>query len=120
VVPFLILACGQGQRPEQDLSTNPDEISEEEIASISAANAYEAVRKLRPNFLSFRGRTTVLGTSNPDPVVYVDDQRYGPISSLRTIPASQVTRIRLYRAWEAATKYGNGHMGGVIAVATKQ
>ena len=52
--------------------------------------------------------------------LYVDDQAYGPISSLKTIPAIHITSIRLYRAWEATTKYGQGNMGGVIAVSTKQ
>jgi hypothetical protein len=44
---------------------------------------------------------------------------FGQIASLRTIPASQVSTIRLYRAWEAATKFGTGNMGGVIAVTTR-
>ena len=119
MVPMVFLACAHAPPPGQ-VSSNSDEITEEEIAAISATNAYEVIRKLRANFLSFRGRTTVMGTSSPDPTVYVDDQAYGPISSLRTIPAAQITRIRLYRSWEATTKYGTGNMGGVIAVSTKQ
>ena len=119
VVPFWLIACASSQSAPPS-SSNSEEITEEEIAAISASNAYEVIRKLRGNFFSFRGRTTVNGTSSPDPTVYVDDQAYGPISSLRTIPAAQITRIRLYRSWEATTKYGMGHMGGVIAVSTKQ
>jgi hypothetical protein len=119
VVPVVIMACASTPAGGTS-SLNSAEITEEEIAAISAANAYEAIRKLRANFFAFRGRTTLIGTSNPDPMVYVDEQAYGPISSLRTIPASQVARIRLYRSWEATTKYGTGNMGGVIAVTTKQ
>jgi hypothetical protein len=118
-LPIVFLACAQTPPPGQ-ASSSSDEITEDEIAAITAANAYEVIRKLRANFLSFRGRTTVMGTSSPDPTVYVDDQAYGPISSLRTIPAAQITRIRLYRSWEATTKYGTGNMGGVIAVSTKR
>ena len=44
---------------------------------------------------------------------------FGPMASLRSIPASQVVEIRLYRSWEVATKFGAGKMGGVIAVATR-
>jgi hypothetical protein len=118
-VPVIFFGCSQAPAPGQ-ASSSSDEITEEEIAGITASNAYEVIRKLRANFLSFRGRTTVMGTSSPDPTVYVDDQLYGPISSLRTIPAAQITRIRLYRSWEATTRYGTGNMGGVIAVSTKQ
>lgn len=119
VVALWLFACAHTQSQSQN-GSRTDEITEEEIVASSAANAYEVVRKLRANFLSFRGRTTLLGTSSPDPTVYVDEQAFGPVSSLRTIPASQITRIRLYRSWEATTKYGAGNMGGVIAVSTRQ
>jgi len=52
--------------------------------------------------------------------VYVDGQEFGPIASLRNLPASQIGAIRLYRSWEATTKFGTGNMGGVIAVTTRR
>lgn len=119
VVPFWLFACAHPQTSSQT-PLNSDVISEEEIAATNATNAYEVIKRLRGNFLSFRGKTSLLGTSNADPTVYVDNQAYGPISSLKTIPAIQITSIRLYRSWEATTKYGQGNMGGVIAVSTKQ
>ena len=103
-------------------SSHPDVISDEEIAAYASntSTAYDIVKKLRGNWFSYRGKTSLIGTSSADPTVYVDDQAYGPISSLRSIPASQVTMMRIYRSWEATTKYGSGNMGGVIAVNTKQ
>lgn len=96
-------------------------ITREEIEASHTATAYEAIQKLRANFLSYRGETSISKTnSQPYPTVYVDGQEFGPISSLRSIPASQVETIRLYRSWEATTKYGTGNMGGVIAVTTRQ
>jgi outer membrane cobalamin receptor len=97
-----------------------DVITEEEIAGTSAINAYEVVQKLRGNFLSNRGKTTILGKSSSTPVVYVDGVRYGEILSLRNITSTTVQSIRLYRAWEAQQKYGNDVMGGVIEVTTKR
>lgn len=111
-------ACAHSAPRGPDYS--PDVIAEAEIAALNAADAYDVIRKLRGNFLTYRGRTSVTGTSNADPTVYVDDQPYGPVSSLRTIPASHIASIRLYRSWQAMTKYGEGNMGGVIAVNTKQ
>jgi outer membrane receptor for ferrienterochelin and colicin len=119
IVPMLVIGCTHAQR----LAETPaggDVITEDEIAKTSATNAYEVVRKLRANFFASRGKTSLIGTSTSDPVVYVDDQEYGPVGSLRTIPVSQISSIRLYRSWEATTKYGMGNMGGVIAVNTKQ
>jgi len=121
LVPLLLLGCSRA-KPNSLYSVNPDVISDEEIIAVAAntSTAYDIVKKLRGNWFSYRGKTSLLGTSSADPTVYVDDQSYGPISSLRTIPASQVTQMRIYRSWEATTKYGTGNMGGVIAVATKQ
>jgi outer membrane cobalamin receptor len=106
-------------------TTNPgspdrDVITEDEIAGTSAINAYEIVQKLRGNFLSNRGKTTILGRSSPTPVVFVDGVRYGEIASLRNITATTVQSIRLYRAWEAQQRYGNNVTGGVIEVTTKK
>ena len=119
VVPFWLFACAHPQTSSQT-PVNADVISEEEIAATNASNAYEVIKRLRANFLSFRGKTSLLGTSNADPTVYVDDQAYGPIASLKTIPVAQITSIRMYRSWEATTKFGQGNMGGVIAISTKQ
>jgi hypothetical protein len=96
-------------------------ITQEEIEASRTATAYDAIQKLRANFLSYRGETSFnKNNSRPYPTVYVDGQEFGPISSLRSIPASQVATIRLYRSWEATTSFGTGNMGGVIAVTTRQ
>ena len=113
-----ILACTRASnRPG---TGDRDTITEQEIATSSAVNAYEAVQRLRGNFLSNRGKTTILGKSSALPIVYLDGVRYGEVQSLRNISASQVQAIRLYRAYDAQQKYGNDLTGGVIEVTTKQ
>jgi outer membrane receptor for ferrienterochelin and colicin len=114
-----LAACGR-VRPDPMQEMRRELITAEEIEASNARDAYDAIKKLRANFLSYRGRTSLNNTSSAEPIVYVDDQLYGPLSSLRTIPAGQIEAIRLYRAWEATSKYGTGLMGGVIAVYTRQ
>jgi hypothetical protein len=100
---------------------NSQLITEDEIVASRATTAYEAIQKLRANFLTYRGETSLnKSRSTPYPTVYLDGQEFGPIGILRTIPASQVATIRLYRSWEATTKYGSRNMGGVIEVSTRQ
>ena len=117
---LLLLACGGPKTAPPTAPLTPNIITAEEIEASKAVNAYDAIKKLRGNFLSYRGRTSLNNTSSPDPFVFVDDQAFGPISSLRNIPAIQIETIRLYRAWEAQMKFGRGLMGGAIAIATKQ
>jgi outer membrane cobalamin receptor len=96
-------------------------ITQDEIEASRAPTAYEVIQKLRANFLTYRGETSFdRSKSQPYPTVYVDGQEYGSVGMLRNIPASQVSTIRLYRAWEATTKFGTGNMGGVIAITTRQ
>ena len=96
-------------------------ITEEEVVASAGTTAYELIRNLRPNFLTYRGETSLdRRTSRPYPNIYVDDQVYGPITVLHSIPASDVSSVRLYRSWEAMTKFGTGNAGGVIAISTKR
>ena len=115
---LVLVACVR-QAPEQSAPASSGEvITEAQIAQSQAVTAYDAVQKLRGNFLSNRGRTTILGDTSPLPVVYLDGVEYGPMASLKNIPATHVASIRIYRAWEAS-KFGMGKTGGVIEVITK-
>jgi outer membrane cobalamin receptor len=118
LLAFVLGACTR--QTGSTLGADRDVITEEEIATTGAISAYEVVQKLRGNFLSNRGRTTILGRSSPMPMVYLDGVRYGELASLRNISATTVQSIRLYRAWDAQQRYGNDVTGGVIEVTTKK
>lgn len=120
LVPAAVLACAPPRLGPGEIG-NSQLITEDEIVGSRASTAYEAIQKLRANFLTYRGETSLnKSQSTPYPTVYLDGQEFGPIGILRTIPASQVASIRLYRAWEAITKFGSHNMGGVIEVSTRQ
>jgi outer membrane cobalamin receptor len=104
-------------RPGRD----PNVITEDEIEAAHATDALNLISRLRGDFLVNRGRVSLNNSSaSPFPTVYVDGTRYGDATILRQIPASQVATIRLYRAWEAQTRFGNGNAGGVIEVITRR
>lgn len=118
VVPFVLLGCAPHQHARGAFDSNL--ITEDEIVASHAVTAYDAIHKLRANFLSSRGKMTFYNEASPMPTVYVDEQRYGDFSLLTTIPAEVIATIRLYRAWDATTRYGMNNMGGVIAITTRQ
>ena len=117
LVVGLATACTHSK--PQALSVHPDVITEDDIARIHVRTAYDAVVRLRANFLVRRGQTSLLRTSNPDPNVYLDDVFIGPVGELKGIQASVVASIRVYSAGQSATRFGAGNMGGVIEVYTK-
>ena len=120
LVIVLVSACtsARGMRPR---GPDPQLITEDEVVGSMATTAYELIHNLRPNFLTYRGETSFdRRTSRPYPNVYVDEQAFGTISVLYNIPASDISSVRLYRSWEATTKFGTGNAGGVIAISTKR
>ena len=120
LLTLLGLACAPAAAPGRG-SANRQIISPGEIEALNAANAYEVIQKIRPNFLGFRGETSLIRSrSSPYPTVYVDGMAFGPIATLRTISALQIESIRLYRSWEATTRFGMGNMSGVIEITTKR
>jgi len=114
----LLGVAGCAHLPAQDSHT-PNVITADQIEASQSVTAYEAIQKLQPNFLVARGPTSLSGTSSAFPNVWLDDVPYGPLATLKDIPAQNVALIRMYRAWEATYKFGTGNMGGVIEVFTK-
>lgn len=119
---FVLAACQP--HTNEPMEYNASVITEAEIARSGAQSAYDAVKKLRANFLAVRGRTSLNASDPqaqiPEPNVWVDGQYFGPVNALKTIPASQVGSIRMYRSWEVAAKFGTNNLGGVIEVFTRQ
>lgn len=95
-------------------------ITMHQIESAHARTAYDLVAKFRSNFLNSRGKNSILLKTPSEPTVYLDEVEYGPISSLRTIPASHVAEIRFLEGWDAMTKYGSDHIAGIIQVITRE
>jgi hypothetical protein len=122
-LPILLLvasACSRSRAATQP-KVSPQLITAEEIVQSQAVNAYEAVLRLRANFLSNRGPTSITNSNAPQtPNVYLDGMQFGPTASLRNIPAITVASIRLYRPWEATTKFGTGNAAGVIEVISRR
>jgi hypothetical protein len=116
----MVVGCSHPQLGPGEMY-NSQVITEDEIVASRGSNAYEVIHKLRSNFLTNRGETSLnRGQSNPYPTVYVDDQEFGPISTLSSIPAAQITMIQLYRVSEANAKYGSHNLSGVISITTRK
>jgi hypothetical protein len=108
---------GTGKRPSSQV------ITQQEIADSGLGEtAFEVISRLRPNFLTSRGQTSLSTgqAASAYPNVYVDGLAYGDINTLKNINAMQIAEIRLYQAWEAQTKFGLGNNAGVIAITIRK
>ena len=114
-------SSSNGLRPK---SRNQDIIAESEISASAseASNALQIIEKLRPQMLRSRGvgSPTDVGGENAKPKVYVDNVSYGDLSALSNLTSSQIKEIQFINSRDATTKWGTGHMGGVILVITRR
>ncbi len=91
-------------------------ITSVEIRNSDVGSAYDVTAKLRAHYLRSRGPSSILLKQQAYATVFLDDVEYGPISVLRTIPASTIAEIRFLEGAEATTKYGSTHIAGIIHV----
>lgn len=106
-------SCSQTSQTPAGARSSSNLLTGREIATTPAVDAYDAVQRLRPNFL--RSRSTA-STSNAYPVVYVDGLRKGGLEYLRVIRAAEVAEIRYLSAIDATTRYGMNVEAGVLDV----
>jgi hypothetical protein len=113
---LIILALGAcasgGGRVPLDRSV----ITQEQVQESGASNAFDIVQRYRPEWMRSRGAQSIMNAGAENAVVYVNNNRYGDISTLRQIPADGIGQIRWYSAPEATQRWGTGVSGGVIAV----
>jgi hypothetical protein len=120
-----VAACAAASQGGQSGGRRSNVITAEEIASVTASNAYEVVQRLRSQWLVTRGVATtrdpsVEGTPSGGIVVYLDGVRMGGVEALRDISVEQIRELRFIDAKDATTRYGTGHTSGVIEVYTKR
>ena len=110
---LLSSACAGGGRPRSDAASNI--LGRAELADAGSVSTYEAVKRLRPDFLRDRGPKSLVNASvRTRPAVFIDGSPYGEIEALAAFPASRVEEVRFYSGLEATTKFGSAYGAGVI------
>jgi len=96
------------------MTTSSSLLTGEEIRRNRIDNAYDAVRRLRPAYLSRRGPTSFNNAPQHDIIVIVNGQVYGGVEELRTLHATEITWMRHLSAAEAYVKTGHPTSAGAI------
>src|SRR5262249_44294067 len=109
VFPVFFACASNGAR-------NPSVITAPELAQSGAANAYDAIRRLRPEMLRSRGSGTLSYFAARSPAVAVDDTLLGGVEMLRTLEIDHVARIESLGPRQAEKRYGSTFGDGVVLV----
>ena len=101
-------------------------ITESELPTSGTETAYDAIQRLRPDFLRARPAQSYNLQPNggatgaaPAPALIVNGQRAGDISDLRQIAATSLHMVRYYNIEQAKRKFGMQYDGGAIEVEYK-
>lgn len=112
-----VVACASAPRTSSHDRTL---LTRDEIASVSGAtNIYDVIRRLRSEYLTDRGRTSLLHQGDTRPVVFMDDQEFGPLESLRNIQPDAVREVQFYTSSTAVAKFGSRYGAGVIQLKSR-
>lgn len=91
-------------------------ITQEQLAASNVVNLYQAIEKLRPQWLTTRGPTSLTDATPTEPSVHVDGNMAGGLEYLRQLNVTDVGVVRFWPAGEAAARFGMGHPRGVIEI----
>ena len=111
----ILIACASGGATARDANV----ITAPELSRSRAANAYDAIRQIRPELLRIRDPGSVVYFRTNRPVVAVDNTVVGGIEVLQAMPRDTVARIEYVSPWKARKLYGSTFGNGVMLIETR-
>lgn len=116
-VTLVLAACAttQGTGPRRSSRV----LLADEIAEVSVQSAYQAVERLRPQWLHSRASPTMANPDGAEPVVYLDGMRVGNLQELLSIRPDRVERMEFLNPSDATNRFGTDHTAGAILVTTR-
>jgi len=107
-----LAGCASSGTSSRPAGATANRIVRAELESVGQVDAFEAVNRLRPRWMSSRGGSR--------PVLYVDGTRRNDISDLQSLRAFDIEEIEYMSGSDASTRFGTGHGGGAIMVSTRR
>ncbi|MGH7459530.1 MAG: hypothetical protein ACREMA_00700 [Longimicrobiales bacterium] len=110
----IALGCSSATTANGAPRADRNRLTQEQLATANSDNLYEAIVKLRPEWLNTRGPTSVTDPTPTSVSVFMNGNLMGRAESLRDLRILDVTEVRYWAAGQAAAKFGMGHPRGVI------
>lgn len=114
LVTSLLAGCSAATSQPGERSGRGVTLTGAELAATNSGNVFDAIAKLRPEWLTSRGPTSV---SDPTPTaahVFMNGLLLGNVSHLREVRVLDVSEVRYWDAGQASARFGMGHPRGVI------
>lgn len=100
-------------------SSDRNTVSGAELAATNSVTVYEALERVRPQWLNTRGPVSMTDSEEARPNVYMNGTRVGELEYLREVYVVDVQELRFWSAGEASARFGMGNPRGVIEIIPK-
>lgn len=94
-------------------------LTQQQLSATNANSLYDAIEKLRPEWLTSRGATSVTNAAPTLASVYMNGTMLGKTDYLRDMRVLDVTEVRYWDAGQASARFGMGHPRGVVELTRK-
>jgi len=106
-------ASGGGGGSEGGPRRSTNRIVLDELATLQQLDCYQAIQRLRPNWLRSRG-------SSPPQILVDGSRQAGGLDLLRSYRAADIEEMRFISGTDATTRFGTGFDGGAIMLTTRR
>jgi hypothetical protein len=119
VLTSVLLACASVGTQPGAASESHNRLTQEQLAATNSETLYDAISKLRPDWLTSRGPQSVRDPTPTSPSVFMNGSMLGRADYLRDMRVLDVSEVRYWEAGQASARFGMGHPRGVIEVTRK-
>jgi hypothetical protein len=116
---WLLAGCAGATTQGRSGAGNGMQLTQSELAAVNTDNLYDAIAKLRPEWLASRGATSVTDASPTSVDVYMNGTLLGKADYMRNVRLLDVGSVRYWDAGQASARFGMGHPRGVIEITRK-
>lgn len=118
-VTGLFLACASTTAQTGTTRGPRNVLTQEQLVTTNKTSLYEAIERLRPEWLSSRGPASATNLEPAVASVYMNGTMLGKAEYLREMRVLDVTEVRYWDAGQASARFGMGHPRGVIEILRK-
>ena len=116
---FLLVTACHHQASGPGYGGQRNVITQDEIDASTASTVYDLIAQLRGEYLKDRGKVSIRTNQHEKAVVFLNDQEYGILETMRNIPIGRISEIRYYPGTDAVNRFGAQYGGGVVMLISR-
>lgn len=111
-----LVGCAGGTTQSRSERGSGNVLTQEQLAATNSDNLYDAIAKLRPDWLTRRGPTSVSDPTPASASVFMNGTLLGKAEYLVQMRVLDATEVHYWDAGTASARFGMGHPRGVIEI----